>query len=314
MGRKIAFCDAESTGKDASGPLRAALADFIARGRVEAALSPHTLAAYERDLQRFAVFCDQRGLKLEAVMTAELLDFLDAERRAGAAPATLARRLSALRAFFRHLLSEGLIGLDPCAELPSPRPARHLPRLLDVRQVEKLLAAPDTSSPLGLRDRALLELLYATGARVSEVADLRTDSVVEELHVVRCKGKRDKQRLVPLGRRAREALTLYLERVRPALAARSPGTPWLFLSRNGRRLTRDRIFRLLRAHLSQAGLPPLSPHALRHSFATHLLENGADLRAVQELLGHADIGTTEIYTHVDRKRLAEVHRRHHPRG
>ncbi len=314
MGRKIAFPERESTGKGASDALGRAVAGFLAQAQVEAALSPHTVAAYRRDLGRFVAFCGARRLALPEVMTSELLAFLDAERRAGAAPATLARRLAALRSFFTFALAERLVPLDPSAELPGPRPSRRLPRFLDVRQVERLLLAPDAGTPLGLRDRALLETLYATGARVSEVADLRTDSVVEDLHVVRCRGKRDKQRLVPLGSRARQALALYLQRVRPALQARAPGSPWLFLSRNGRRLTRDRIFRLLRAHLATAGLPPLSPHALRHSFATHLLENGADLRAVQELLGHADIGTTEIYTHVGRKRLAAAHGRYHPRG
>jgi integrase/recombinase XerD len=191
---------------------------------------------------------------------------------------------------------------------------RRLPRLLDTAQVERLLEAPDASAPLGARDRAILELLYATGARVSEVADLRTDGVLEGLSVVRCHGKRGKQRLVPLGRRARAALRLYLDRERPALEARHPGAPHLFLSRNGRRLTRDRLFSIVRGHALAAGLPPVSPHALRHSFATHMLENGADLRSVQELLGHADIATTEIYTHVDRKRLRAAHGRHHPRG
>ena len=309
MGRNIALSSPESTGKPFERELRA----FLAQLRTESAASAHTVAAYRNDLLRLAAFCEQRRLSLRRLMTAELLDFLAQEREAGASPATLARRLSALRAFFRFARSERLVDLDPCEELSSPRLRRPLPRLLDATQVERLLEAPDAAAPLGLRDRALLELLYATGARVSELADLRTDSVLEGLSVVRCHGKRDKQRLVPLGRRAREALTLYVERERPALEARNPGTPYLFLSRNGRRLTRERLFTLVRRHALAAGLPPISPHVLRHSFATHMLENGADLRAVQELLGHADIATTQIYTHVDRSRLRDVVKKHHPR-
>jgi integrase/recombinase XerD len=310
MGRNIALSPRESTGKPFERELRA----FLAQLRTEAAASPHTVAAYRNDLQRLAAFCTRRRLALRGVMTAELLDFLGEERQAGASPATLARRLSALRAFFAFALAERLVDLDPSAELSSPRLRRPLPRLLDGAQVERLLEAPDASAPLGTRDRAILELFYATGARVSELADLRTDSVLEGLSVVRCHGKRGKQRLVPLGRRARAALRLYLDRERPALEAHQPGTPYLFLSKNGRRLSRDRLFSLVRDHALAAGLPPVSPHALRHSFATHMLENGADLRAVQELLGHADIATTEIYTHVDRKRLKAAHARHHPRG
>jgi integrase/recombinase XerD len=310
VGRKIAHSTPESTGNAPTGAVRA----YLGQLRSETAASPHTLAAYGRDLQLFTAWCDGRGLCPESVMTAELLEFLRAERAAGRSPATLARRLAALRGFFRFLVAEHRMPVDPSAEVPAPRARRRLPRLLDEEQTRRLLAAPDAGRPLGLRDRALLEVLYATGARVSEAADLRTDSVLDDLQVLRCEGKRGKHRLVPLGRHARDAVTLYLARVRPALEARNPGTPWLFLSRSGRRLTRDRIFRLVQAYAAREGLPPLSPHMLRHSFATHLIEHGADLRSVQELLGHADIGTTEIYTHVDRRRLADVHRRYHPRG
>jgi integrase/recombinase XerD len=280
----------------------------------EAALAANTVAAYTRDLARFAAFTEQRKLALKDTMTSEVIAFLAAERRAGGSLATLARRQSALRTFFRFAAAEGLVAVNPCLELPSAKARRRLPRMLGARQVEQLLDAPDPEKPLGSRDRALFELLYATGARVSEVADLRTDSVMDELAVVRCEGKKNRHRLVPLGRRARQALRHYLQRERPVLAARGPNAPQLFLSCNGRRLTRDAIFRILRRHTDAEGLPPTSPHALRHSFATHMLENGADLRTIQELLGHADIGTTEIYTHVDRKRLAAEHSAHHPRG
>ena len=310
MGRKIAHRSAESTGNAVHVAARA----FLAQLRTEAAASPHTLAAYGRDLHRFSDWCETRALAPDAVQTAEVIAFLRSEQDAGLAPATLARRLAALRGLFGFLVAERRLTHDPCAELPTPRARRQLPRLLDEEQVRRLLAAPDPEAAHGLRDRALLEVLYATGARVSEVSDLRTDSLVEDGGVLRCEGKRGKHRLVPLGRPAQAALALYLQRERPALQARAPGAAWLFLSRSGRRLSRDRIFRLVAAYAAREGLPRLSPHKLRHSFATHLIEHGADLRSVQELLGHADIGTTEIYTHVDKRRLAGVHARFHPRG
>lgn len=309
-GRRVAALKAESTG-NALGAARRA---FLAQLRSEAALSPHTLAAYRRDLERFVAHCERARSDLGRVTTATLLAFLAEERSTGAAPATLARRAAALRAFFRFAVAERLVGRDPCEDLPAPRSGRRLPRALDGSHVEALLAAPDPSRALGRRDRALLELLYATGARVSEVAGLRLDDLLEDGRVLRCTGKRDKQRLVPLGRPARAALAEYLGQERPRLAAAGPGETHVFLSPRGRRLTRDAIWRILRRHALAAGLPPASPHALRHSFATHLLEHGADLRAVQELLGHADIGTTEIYTHVDRRRLRSAHQRFHPRG
>jgi integrase/recombinase XerD len=316
VGRNIASSKRESTktGRSRESGTARAIRLYLSHLSTEAALAANTVTAYGRDLARFAAFCERRKLALAEVMTAEVLAFLGEERKGGASAATLARRQSALRAFFRFAVAESLMAVDPCAELPAPKARRRLPRVLDPGQVERLLAAPNPEKPLGSRDRALMEVLYATGARVSEVADLRTDSVMDELQVVRCEGKRNKHRLVPLGRRAREALSHYLQRERGVLAARGPNAPQLFLSRNGRRLTRDGIFRILRRLTDVAGLPPTSPHALRHSFATHMLENGADLRAIQELLGHADIGTTEIYTHVDRKRLAAAHGAHHPRA
>jgi integrase/recombinase XerD len=309
-GRRLAGLPPESTGNG----LARAVHGFLLQLRTEAALSPHTLAAYRNDLTRFAAHCARARCPLARVSTSTLLEFLGEERGAGAAPATQARRAAALRAFFRYAVAERLVARDPCADLPAPRARRRLPRALGTAHVDALLAAPDPAQPLGRRDRALLELLYATGARVSEVTGLRLDGVDEALAVVRCDGKRNKTRLVPLGRRARAALRDYLEHERPALAAAGPGESFVFLSVRGRRLTRDAVFRVLRRHAARAGLPPASPHALRHSFATHLLENGADLRAVQELLGHADIGTTEIYTHVDRRRLRGAHAQFHPRG
>lgn len=311
MRRKIAPAPLESTGKGLSRPLAAWLAQLGA----ESALSPHSLAAYRRDVERFEVHLDALGVGLIEASRPEILSFLAAEAARGLAPASLSRAQSALRGFFRFLLSEGSLTADPAADLPAARRHRPLPRLLSGPQVEQLLAAPDPARRLGLRDRALLELLYATGARVSEAGDLTCADLIEDHGAVRCRGKRGKQRIVPLGGPARSALARYLAQERPLLAARrTPAPTWLFLSRSGARLGRDRILRIVAGHAAALGLPRISPHVLRHSFATHLLEGGADLRAVQELLGHADIGTTEIYTHVDRSRLQATHRRYHPRG
>jgi len=318
LGRTISFRSRESTAKPPETGLRRRIRAWLAGLRSEAALSRHSLDAYRRDLARFASWCEQERVDAQNLGSAEVVGFLAAEQAAGRAPATRARRLAALRGFLRWCAREDGLALDPCAELAGPSRPRPLPKLLDPEQVEALLEAPDRDTPLGLRDRALLELLYATGARVSEVAGLRQDALHEHRDVLRLEGKRDKHRLVPLGRRARAALDRYLREVRPVLAARaranSAGVPWVFLSYRGRQLGRDRLLQLVRDHAVAAGLPRVTPHVLRHSFATHMLENGADLRAVQELLGHADIGTTEIYTHVDRKRLAGAHERHHPRG
>lgn len=310
MGRKIAFGSRNATAK----PFQGWIAAWLAQLASEAGLSTHTLRAYRRDLGIFAAFCEDRGWSPADLGGEQVLAFMAHERERQMAESTRARRLASLRSFFRFVLAEGWREDDPCTDLPPPRRARHLPRLLDTRQVTLLLAAPDLDAPLGLRDRAILEVLYATGARVSEVADLRLDSLLDAGQVVRCEGKGDKHRLVPLGSRAREAVEVYLENERPRLAAKARDPRWLFLSKSGRRLGRNRLFSIVQDYAVAQGLPAITPHVLRHSFATHLLEHGADLRAVQEMLGHSDIGTTQIYTHVDRKRLRSVHRKFHPRG
>jgi len=310
VGRKIASGSRNSTAK----PFGPWISAWLAQLTSEAGLSPHTLRAYRRDLEIFSTFCDEKGWKPTELEGTHILKFLAQERERNLAESTRARRLASLRGFFRFALSEGYRPDNPCTELPTPRKARHLPRLLDTRQVNLLLSAPELNSPLGLRDTAILEVLYATGARVSEVADLRLDSLLDSGQVLRCEGKGDKHRLVPLGGRAQEAITSYLERERPRLAQRATSPRWLFLSKSGRRLGRNRIFGLVQKYALSKGLPAITPHVLRHSFATHLLEHGADLRAVQEMLGHSDIGTTQIYTHVDRKRLQTVHKKFHPRA
>jgi integrase/recombinase XerD len=293
--------------------LRRRVRAWLAQLRSEAGLAPLTCSAYARDLDRFLAWLGPQ-VDVGALGTAEVVGFLEDERGRGLAPATLARRLASLRGFFRWWSEQEQLGFDPTRELTGARRPRPLPKLLAPEQVARLLEAPDTRRPLGCRDRALLEVLYATGARVSEVAGLRTDALVQGGEVVRLFGKRDKQRLVPLGRRAREALGQYLTRVRPQLEARGSGSALVFLSHRGRALTRDRILRMVQDLAAQLGLPRVTPHVLRHSFATHMLENGADLRSIQELLGHANLGTTQKYTHASVEHLRNEYRKAHPKA
>ncbi|HKB15968.1 MAG TPA: tyrosine recombinase, partial [Planctomycetota bacterium] len=235
-------------------------------------------------------------------------------RAGGAAPASIARSLSATRTFYRFLASEGRIPADPTSSLEAPRLWKRLPDALTVEEVRALLSRPDPDSPLGARDRALLELLYATGGRISEVLGLASPDLRLDLGFARVHGKGNRERLVPFGGRAAQALRRWLDEFRPRLAAKT-GSDRIFLTRSGKPLDRFQAMRLLQRYARTAGIKKrVSPHVLRHSFATHLLEGGADLRVVQELLGHASIATTEIYTHVDRSRVKELHRRFHPRG
>ncbi|GIU73738.1 MAG: tyrosine recombinase XerD [Bryobacteraceae bacterium] len=293
--------------------LAAAIEAFLACARVEKGLAAHTLSSYSLDLKDFSEFCRRRNFGWPP-SAEHLRAYLDSLHAAGLSPRTVARRLSALRQFFRFLLLEGRISEDPTALLTTPRLWRSLPRYLTTAQVDALLAAPPTDTARGLRDRAMLETLYATGLRVSELVSLRLADVNLELGFVRVTGKGGKQRLVPLGSKAQEALRDYLATGRPALLKGRP-SPHIFVTSRGGAMTRQAFWVLLRNHGRQAGIvQKLSPHVLRHSFATHLLEGGAGLRSVQAMLGHADISTTEIYTHVMRTRLRSVIDEHHPRS
>jgi integrase/recombinase XerD len=297
----------------AANPIDAFL-DYLT---VECGLSVNTLQAYQRDLERFAAFLGGRdGADWEAVTPDHVISFLVAEKKEprNLAPASVSRALVAIRMFFRFLSGEGLVKRDATEHLESPRLWQNLPEVLDRRAVDRLLAAPDADHDRWpLRDRAILEMLYATGARASEVADLTVQSVNREIGYVLCVGKGRKERIVPVGRRALEALDAYLAGERPQLDRRQD--PHLFLTHTGRRMGRETLWRLVKKYIVRAGASPrASPHTLRHSFATHLLEGGADLRAVQEMLGHVDIGTTQIYTHVDQNRLKAIHRKYHPRA
>ena len=288
---------------------------FLAYALTERGLSPRSVEAYERDLREFAGFARSRGTRSPAdVSRAAITIYLVTLRRRGKAAATVKRRAAALRAFYRYLLHEDLVTADPTLDLASPRLLLRLPRVLTVEDVARLLAMPDPSTVDGLRDRAMLELMYASGLRVSETVTLDLSDIDLAHELVRCLGKGNKERIVPVGTQAIRALRDYLGQGRPRLIRGRRPTQALFVNRWGRRLTRQGCWKLVRKHARAAGITkPVTPHVLRHSFATHLLERGADLRAVQEMLGHASISTTQVYTHVTRERLREVYRQAHPR-
>lgn len=295
--------------------MQALLDQFLDHLTAERGLSPNTLAAYRGDLDRFLAYLRRvRVASLNDVRRKHLIEFLLDERETGRRPTTLGRRLAALKTFFRYLQREGLVASNPADGMNSPRLWRMLPDALTVKEVERLLAQPDPRSRHGLRDRALLETLYGAGLRVSEAAGLALDDVNFDDRCVRCLGKGRKERIIPLGESARVYLKRYIEQARPA-ATRGGASRALFLSARGGPLDRRTIWRLIRNYARRAGLNrPVHPHTLRHSFATHLLANDAPLRVIQEMLGHTDIGTTQIYTHVDSSRLLAVHRRFHPRA
>ena len=296
--------------------LRAAISSFLTHVRVEKGLSANTVSAYRRDLQKFEAFIQKRKLALEKIGPDDLVDFLAGLYRQKLESRTVARHLVTLRNFFRFAQMQELISADPSVNLESPKIRRSLPGYLKLEEVERLLEQPDSSTALGLRNRAMLEVLYSTGLRVSELIGLQVADLDAKVGCVRCIGKGDKERIVPVGRKALHVVEKYLSESRPNLLgkSRSGGTS-LFVNRRGGPLSRVGVWKILSAYGRRAGLRvALTPHMLRHSFATHLLERGADLRSVQLMLGHADISTTQVYTHVDQQRLKAVHRKFHPRA
>jgi len=288
---------------------RHALDAFLDHLALERGLAHNTIAAYRRDLEGHLGFLADIGVSdPRAAGESHLLRYLGRLRRAGAAPATVVRKLSAMRSFYRHLAQEKTIASDPTAGLESHRLEARLPAVLSLDQVEAILSKPDTATPRGLRDRALLELLYACGLRASELVELEVGDLNLKLGFVRCMGKGSKERIIPLGSKAIQALESYL-------GARKTDSTALFPGRRRGKLTRVACWQIVKRYAARAGVTtPVSPHTLRHSFATHLLERGADLRAIQEMLGHADISTTEIYTHVSSDYLREVYQSTHPRA
>lgn len=287
---------------------------YLAYAMAERGLARHTVDAYARDLADFLAFAERRGIGQPGqVHRATVTLYLLALRRRGLAASTVARRLAALRGWTAFLLREGLLRDDPAVDVAQARRTRRLPGTLTVAEVERLLAQPQGDGPRALRDRAMLELLYAAGLRVSELVGLDVGDVHLAMEYVRCVGKGSRERVVPIGTPAVRALRRYLALGRPHLAGRRT-SPALFLNRRGGRISRQSVWMLLQRCARRAGLRrPMGPHTLRHSFATHLLDGGADLRAVQEMLGHASVATTQIYTHVSRARLREVYRKAHPR-
>ncbi len=280
---------------------------------LESGLSENTLNAYRTDLAAFEGWLGKKKLALDAVTRAELLGYLAANVRQGLSPRSSARRLSTLRRFYRYLLREALIGEDPTADVRSPSLGRPLPKSITEASVEKLLTAPPETT-LGVRDRAMLETMYASGLRVSELVALALNELDLTTGLVRVPGKGGKERIVPLGDEATSRLGDYLKGARPSLLGEQKSGA-VFLTRRGQPMTRQAFWQLIKRYSAAAGIDSsLSPHSLRHAFATHLLNHGADLRSVQMLLGHADLSTTQIYTHVAKARLQTLHASHHPRG
>ena len=282
---------------------------------LEKGSSINTREAYRRDLARLVEYATMRGIVDPSALTPRLLrEYVYYLKDIGLAPASIRRSISATRSYFKFLLGEGLLPKDPSEKLETPKAWRTLPEVLTVAEIEKLLGSPTIDEPLAFRDRALLELAYGAGLRVSEWITLQVRDLALEEGLVRVFGKGSKERLVPLGRRAIGAVATYLAELRPRLD-RGESKGVLFLNARGTPLSRMGAWKILRQHVDRAGITKhVTPHTLRHSFATHLLEGGADLRAVQEMLGHASIATTQIYTHVDRDYLRKVHKQFHPRG
>jgi len=291
------------------------ISSFLTHVRVEKGLSSNTVSAYRRDLVKFDEFARKRKLSLEGVSRDDLVDFLASLYRLRLESKTVARELVTLRNFFRFAQIQDLIPEDPSVNLESPKIRRNLPGYLRLEEVERLLTQPDVKTPIGLRDRAMLEVFYSTGLRVSELIGVRITDLDAKVGCVRCIGKGDKERIVPVGKKALAIVERYLRDARPKLLGRVTGNPALFVNRRGAPLSRVGVWKILSAYGRLAGLRmALTPHMLRHSFATHLLERGADLRSVQLMLGHADISTTQIYTHVVEERLKQIYKAHHPRA
>ena len=283
---------------------------------LEDGLSRNTLDSYRRDLTKFALWLEQqRGLSIMQTTHGDIQGFLAHLVAAQKAkPSSTGRAISSLKRLFRYLLRQGKIATDPTLQIDTPKLPRNLPKSLTEQDVEQLLDAPDTQTPLGLRDRTMIEVLYATGLRVSELVTLRVTQVSMDMGVVRVMGKGSKERLVPLGEEALDWLRHYLADGRGVLLGKQISDA-MFVTARGEGMTRQMFWYLIKKHAKHGGLnKSLSPHTLRHAFATHLLNHGADLRVVQMLLGHADISTTQIYTHVARERLKQLHQQHHPRG
>lgn len=287
---------------------------FVNYLRIEKGSAENTLQAYRRDIRRFIAFAEKRRRTLKTVERGDVMDFLATLYEARMDARSVARYLVTIRHFFRFCVMEGYLKEDPAATIEAPKFRNSLPEFLSVPEVDALLAQPDATNSIGLRDKAMIEVLYSSGLRVSELCGLRVTDLQMEVGCLRCIGKGDKERLVPVGKQALDAVQTYLNKARPELLG-DESSAELFLNRQGHRLDRQKVWKLLVEYGKKAGIRKhLKPHMLRHSFATHLLDRGADLRSVQMMLGHADISTTQIYTHVVEERLKQVYKAHHPRA
>lgn len=283
---------------------------------IERGLSLNTRVSYERDLKQYLLFLEEKGVKdWQDVDRYTVVDFLALLSQEGKASTTITRMISSLRRFHQFLRQERYTDHDPMQHIESPKKAQKLPQTLSLAEVERLIATPDTSTTLGIRDRAILEVMYATGLRVSELIGLKLGDIHLEMGLLQTVGKGDKERIVPLGDYAIHWLERYLDEARPLLTKKNQNETHLFVNNHGKGLSRQGIWKNLKQIVLKAGITKdVTPHTLRHSFATHLLENGADLRTVQELLGHADISTTQIYTHITKRRMTEVYKEFFPRA
>ncbi|MDF2718993.1 MAG: xerD [Paenibacillus sp.] len=279
-------------------------------------MAHNTLESYERDLIQYLEYIDKQGVRsLTETGKFHIVQYLQELKRLGRAPATLSRNIVSIRAFYQFLVKERLIVQDPSAQMETPKLEKRLPKVLSVEEVERLLGTQETTAASGMRDKAMLELLYATGIRVSELISLNVGHVNIGMGFIHCTGKGSKERIIPLGRIAAVWLEQYIDSVRPQLLRQEKQEEALFINHLGTRLTRQGFWKIIKRYAREAGIDKeITPHTLRHSFATHLLENGADLRAVQEMLGHADISTTQVYTHVTKSRMKEIYDRTHPRA
>lgn len=294
--------------------MEAQIRSFLNYLRVEKGLADNTMHAYQRDMMKFAEFAAKQKVSLPQVERAHVVDFLRSLYLKKLDSRSVARHLVTIRHFFRFCFAEGLIQEDPAANVQSPKFRQSLPEFLSLAEVDRLLAQPDANSTLGLRDKAMIELLYSTGLRVSELCGLKTQDIQMDLGCLRCIGKGNKERLVPVGKRALQGVQEYVTKSRPQILGKRTSS-FLFPSRTGSAINRIVFWKILGTYGRKAGLrKALTPHMLRHSFATHLLDRGADLRSVQMMLGHADIATTQIYTHVVEERLKQVYKAHHPRA
>lgn len=283
---------------------------------VECGLSDNTIKGYKGDLRNFSNYLQDEGIKQFQDLRAKMIvSFIEKEKQRGLSENSISRSLVTIKMLYKYMIMEGKISVNPMSSVNTLKLQKHLPEVLHYKAVEEILRAPDCNDKLGIRDKAILELMYATGARVSEVASIKVSWINFDYGYIRCQGKGSKQRIVPMGAEASKSIRRYLQEVRPLLVKMEADEPLLFLSRTGKKLRRENIWSIVKKYAIKAGIRSnISPHTLRHSFATHLLEGGADLRSVQEMLGHSNISTTQIYTHIDRKYLKSIHQKFHPRA